>query len=123
MSWKRVRLVLAWLVALYLAWMYLRMGWVKFDPEGFWTGAFERWGYPAWFRVAIGAAEVAGAVALVLPWTASYGSGLLIAVMLGAWVTRFTDGRMVDVAWISLYITALAWVGWEFWGKRWKPKR
>lgn len=122
MSWKRARRLIAWLVALYLAWMYLQMGWVKFDPEGFWTEAFQKWGYPPWLRVAVGVAEVVGALALVLPWTASYGSGLLIAVMVGAWVTRFNDGWMVDVGWITLYIVALVWVGWEGWAKRWTPR-
>lgn len=122
MTWKRLRLVLSYLAALYLARMYLGMGWVKFDPEGFWTGAFERWGYPVWLRLAVGAAEVGGAILLILPWTASYGAGLLLAVMLGAWVTRLVDGRMVDVAWITLYMAALTWIGWEWWSKRWKPR-
>jgi hypothetical protein len=41
----------AWLVGLYLARMYVEMGWVKFDPDGFWTEAFESWGYPVWLRL------------------------------------------------------------------------
>ena len=121
--WLRARRGVAWLMSLYLALMYFRMGWVKFDPEGFWAGAWERWGYPDWLMVAVGAAEVLGAVALVVPWTATYGSTLLIAVMVGAWVTRFGDGRMEDVAWITLYIVALAWIGWEWRGKRVGPRR
>ncbi len=40
--WIRIRRGLAWVVGLYLAQMYIQMGWVKFNPEGFWTAAFER---------------------------------------------------------------------------------
>ena len=41
LSWsKRVRLIAAWCLGAYLADMFIRMGWIKFDPEGFWTAAF-----------------------------------------------------------------------------------
>lgn len=58
---KRARLAAAWLLGLYLADIFVRMGWIKFDPEGFWTAAFERWGYPTWLRIAVGAIEVVAA--------------------------------------------------------------
>lgn len=122
MTWKRFRLVLAWIVGLYLAQMYVKMGWVKFDPQGFWTASFERWGYPVWLRLAVGGIEVAGGVLILLPWTATWGALSLAAVMIGAWITRFGDGRMVDVAWISLYLVVLAWLAFEWWGLR-RPRR
>jgi uncharacterized membrane protein YphA (DoxX/SURF4 family) len=112
--WRRVRLLLAWLLALYLAQMYVSMGWVKFDPQGFWTAAFARWGYPAWFRVLVGVAEVAGGIGLLVPWTASYSGVLLGAVMLGAWATRAHDGKWIDVLWITTYLAGLAWVAFEY---------
>ena len=34
--------VLLWAASLYLAWLFIRQGYVKFDPDGFWSGAFER---------------------------------------------------------------------------------
>lgn len=112
---RRTRLVAAWLVGLYLARMYVPMGWVKFDPEGFWTAAFSRWGYPEWLRIGVGIAEVAGGIALVIPWIASYGAGLVALVMAGAWVTRASDGRWTDVFWISAYLLALGWITFEWW--------
>jgi hypothetical protein len=57
---KRVRLIAAWCLGAYLADIFIRMGWIKFDPNGFWTLAFERWGYPPWLRVAVGLIEVVG---------------------------------------------------------------
>ena len=113
---------IAWLAGLYLAYMYVRMGWVKFDPQGFWTAAFERWGYPAWLRIAVGGIEVAGGVMLIVPWLATYGGIAVAAVMVGAWITRFGDGRMVDVAWITLYVIALLWIAFEWRTVRW-PRR
>ncbi len=80
MSWKRARRVLAWLVGLYLAQMFVKMGWVKFDPQGFWTAAFERWGYPVSLRLVVGVIEVAGGI--LIPWTASWG-GLSLGACCG----------------------------------------
>ena len=118
MTWKRARRILAWIVGLYLAQMYVKMGWVKFDPDGFWTAAFERWSYPVWLRLVVGAIEVAGGVLILIPWTASWGGLSLAVIMIGAWVTRFADGRMVDVAWITVYLLALLWIAFEWWDLR-----
>ena len=119
--WRRARLAAAWLLGLYLARMYVQMGWVKFDPEGFWTAAFARWGYPVWLRIGVGIAEVAGGVALVIPWIASYGALLVAGVMVGAWITRVGDGRWTDVLWISAYLVGLVWIAAEWWG--WRLRR
>ena len=112
--WKRARLAVAWLLGLYLANMYIRMGWIKFDPDGFWTAAFAHWGYPAWLRVSVGWIEVAGGAMLLIPWTATAGALAVASVMGGAWITRYLDGRYVDVAWISCYFVALMWIAYEW---------
>lgn len=115
---KELRLVAAWLVGAYLARMYIEMGLVKFDQDGFWTAAFARWGYPVWLRLVVGFVETVGGAMLLVPWVASYGAVGLIAVMIGAWITRFSDGRMVDAAWIAVFVVALAWISFEWWGWR-----
>jgi len=71
-TFKRFRLVAAWCLGVYFAWMCVRMGWVKFDDEGSWTAAFRRWGYPVWLRKAVGGIEVAGGALLLISWVASY---------------------------------------------------
>jgi len=119
---QRGRLLAAWLLGLYFARMYVSMGWIKFDPAGFWTAAFARWGYPPWFRVLVGTLEVLGGLSLLVPWTASYGAIGLVLVMLGAWGTRAHDGRWVDVAWISAYVVGLVWIGYEWWRFRLRAK-
>ena len=118
---KKIRLVVAWVVGLYLASMFVSQGMPKFDPNGFWTEPFERWGYPSWLRVVVGGIEVVGGIALIIPWIASWGGVAIAVVMGGAWVTRAGDGRWVDVAWITLYLVAALWIAWEWWGWR-KPE-
>jgi putative oxidoreductase len=112
---KQLRLVAAWCLALYLARMYVGMGWIKFDPNGFWTAAFESWGYPVWLRWLVGGVEVTGGILLLVPWVASYAAVALGLVMAGAWMTRVRDARFVDVAWITAYFVALVWIAFEWW--------
>lgn len=115
---RRARWVFAWLLGLYFADMYVRNGWAKFDPNGFWTPAFIRWGYPVWLRWSVGVVEVLGGALLVVPWLASYGALAVAAVMLGALVTRLHDGWMVDSAWIAAYAIGLGWIAFEWWSVR-----
>jgi len=114
-TFKKARLLAAWCLAADLAHMYVRMGWIKFDPNGFWTAAFERWGYPGWLRWLVGAMEIGGGLLLLVPWFASYAALAVSVVMAGAWVTRVRDARFVDGGWISAYLLALSWVAFEWW--------
>jgi uncharacterized membrane protein YphA (DoxX/SURF4 family) len=52
-----------------------------------WDSLFLAWGYPRWFMLLVGAAEVAGAICLLVPKLASYAACFLSIVMLGAVVT------------------------------------
>lgn len=118
---SHVRKGLALALGAYLGLMFFRMGVVKFDPEGFWTAAFERWGYPAWLRIAVGAIEAAGGALLVVPWLATWAGLAVGVVMVGAGVTRAMDARWVDVAWITLYLAGCLWIAWEW--RSWRVPR
>ena len=117
--WIRIRRSLAWLVGLYLAQMYVRYGWDKFDPEGFWAAPFERWGYPVWLRLVVGFIETAGGVLILVPWTATYAGVAVAAVMAGAFYTRFGSGFPEDLVWIAAYAVALLWIAFEWRSFRW----
>jgi uncharacterized membrane protein YphA (DoxX/SURF4 family) len=54
---------------------------------------FVAWGYPAWARLLVGAAEVAGAVGLLVPPTRFYAAGGLTLLMLGAIATHLRVGE------------------------------
>ena len=92
---RSIGVVGRWAPAILLALIFVPQGWAKFSDSSGWAAAFVHWGYPRWFRIAIGAIEL-GAVALLLSGRAAvYGAVLILAVMLGAWATHlmFDHGR------------------------------
>jgi len=115
---RRARLMMAWALGLYLAQLYVRTGWGKFGGVPSWTAAFAAWGYPGWFRVLIGVIEVAGGIALVIPWIASYGALALSLVMMGAWSTLAQDLRWKEMAAVAGYGLVLGWLASEWWSLR-----
>ena len=88
-----VKEVLLWIIALLLALVCLRSGWLKVSGNIFWVRDFHRWGYPDGFRVAVGIAELVSAVLLLIPRLAGYGASLFAVVMLGAIYTHATHNE------------------------------
>ena len=88
-------LTIVWLMTLMLVFVFARAGFDKFSGTSGWARAFAHWGYPAWFRVLIGAFEVSAAALLLWPRTAPVGALIIIAVMLGGMGTHvaFDHGR------------------------------
>lgn len=92
--------------------MFVKNGYLKFDPEGFWGPAFERWGYPVWFLFFIGVLEFGGGLAILVPRIAPYGALVLAVVMLGALVTRlihgvsFGDASAISFSMVSMLLLA-----------------
>lgn len=90
--------VVIWALSLLLIMVFVRAGWAKFDDSSGWARAFRVWGYPVWFRMIVGAMELAAAVLLVWPRTAAYGAALIIVVMLGGMGTHvFVEHRPARV--------------------------
>ena len=117
--WIRIRRVLAFVVGLYLARMFVKNGWDKFDPEGFWAEPFAQWGYPVWLRLVVGAIETAGGLLILVPWTATYAGVAVAMVMGGAFYTRWGAGFPEDLMWIAAYAVALLWIAFEWRSFRW----
>src|SRR3954465_3366331 len=69
---------IVWLVTLFLAFVFVAQGFAKFSDSSGWAAAFRHWGYPDWFRVAIGVAEVGAALVLLVPATAPFGAAGII---------------------------------------------
>jgi uncharacterized membrane protein YphA (DoxX/SURF4 family) len=88
-----VKEVVLWIIALLLALVCLRSGWMKVAGNIFWVRDFHRWGYSDGFRVAVGVAELVSAVLLLIPRVASYGASLFAIVMLGAIYTHATHNE------------------------------
>lgn len=85
--------IVLWAVSLFLALVCLRSGLQKLPGDGFWARDFTRWGYPGWFRIAIGFAEIASLILLLIPRLAGYGAGIFTIVMLGAMYTHATHNE------------------------------
>ena len=59
----------------------------------FWIRDFGRWGYPDWFRMVVGGAELLAFLLLLVPRFAAYGALIFAVVMLGAIFTHATHGE------------------------------
>ena len=88
-----VKEVVLWIFALFLALVCLRSGWLKVTGNIFWVRDFHRWGYPDWFRIVVGIAELTSMVLLLVPRFAAYGTSLFVVVMLGAIYTHATHNE------------------------------
>ena len=97
--------VVLWLVALFLALVCLRSGWLKVSGNIFWVRDFHRWGYPDWFRFVVGIPELISTALLLVPRLASYGASLFALVMLGAIFTHYTNNETSRVPFNLLLLT------------------
>ena len=88
----RVKLAALWIVTVFLAVVMIGPGQQKFTSPT-WERMFRTWGYPDHFYLLIGAIEVAGGVALLIPRTASAAGIVLSIVMIGAAITQRLNGR------------------------------
>ena len=102
-----VREMVLWIVALFLALVCLRSGWLKVTGNIFWVRDFQRWGYPDWFRIVIGIAELTSMVLLLVPRFAGYGASLFVVVMLGAIYTHATHNESSRLP-FNLFLLALS---------------
>jgi uncharacterized membrane protein YphA (DoxX/SURF4 family) len=81
------------LIALFLAWIFVQQGFAKFSDTSGWAKAFRMWHYPVWFRVAVGVAELAAAILVLIPPAAFAGGVLIMIVMLGGMATHVWWGH------------------------------
>ena len=85
--------VLLWIVGAYYAEIFIRNGWRKFDPEGFWSHSFlEAWGFSLWFMYLIGLLEFVFGIFLLVPKLRPIGSFVLAVIMIGALCTKTIHG-------------------------------
>jgi putative oxidoreductase len=87
---RKVGIAGLWVVSIFGGVLMIRLGFSKVVGTAPWPRFFQEFGYPAWFRVVVGLAQLAGGGALLVPRIAHYGAGLLTVVMAGAVVTELT---------------------------------
>jgi len=99
--------VVLWIITLLLALVCLRVGWLKVTGNIFWVRDFHRWGYPDWFRIVVGIAELASMAFLLIPRFASYGAALFAVIMVGAIYTHATHNELSRLS-FNLFLLALS---------------
>ena len=110
-----IRKVLIFLFTLNFTYMFVRHGYFKFDPEGFWSSAFEKWSYPVWFMFFIGLVEFLGGLIILIPRIAGYGAISLAVVMFGALITRLIHGVSTgDAIAITFNMVAMLILAFEY---------
>ena len=113
----RARSILVWALTLLASLGIGLAGLTKFLQAEHWHGLFASWGYPPSFSFFVGAAEVAGALALLVPRVSSFAATLLAMVMLSAAVTllRHPGGPLGWGMTPLFYLVVLAVVGTYRW--------
>ena len=96
-------------VALVLGAVFMGVGIAKLASMPFIVETFRAWGYPPWFRVAIGLTETLAGVLVLIPATRALGAAIVAAVMLGAIGTHVVAGQwtMVPVPMVTLVLALL----------------
>jgi uncharacterized membrane protein YphA (DoxX/SURF4 family) len=112
---QRAKNVLLWILSLLLATVMIGPGLQKFTGP-VWERMFRAWGYPDHFYLVIGAIEVVGGIALLIPRTASAAGIVLSIVMIGAAITHWLNGDRTGVgelvlAGLLLVIAYARWPG------------
>ena len=110
-----------WILTVLLAVLMAGPGSQKFTGPT-WERMFRTWGYPDGFYLVIGAVEVAGGLALLIPRLTSYAGIILSIVMLGAAATQVMRGGRNGVGEL-VFATLLALVAWIRWRDRWRIGR
>ena len=105
--------IVLWVFALFLAWVFIRQGWAKFDDTSGWARAFRAWHLPDWFRVLIGVRETGAALLLLTRRTAFAGAVIIMVVMLGAMGTHlyWDQARFLTSEIMPLFLSTMVALG------------
>lgn len=109
MSSAKGRTIAGWVLVVALAALFLMAALGKLTGAA--SPMFEGWGYPAWFAILIGVAELAGAVGLLIPKTTRYAVLGLTVIMLGAAYTHLSHGEGMQVLRPLIFLGGL----WGIW--------
>ena len=106
---RRAKAVGVWLVQALMCVAMAGTGVQKFTVPA-WERMFRAWGYPDHFYLVIGAVEVLGGLALLVPKVAAPAAVVLMVVMVAAAITRLTNGgSVVGELVFSALLGLIAW--------------
>ncbi len=97
-----------WSITLFEAFGLGQAGLRKFTSMDVWRDLFENWGYPFWFLIVIGVAELGGAVLLLVPALAAYAAVGLTVVMVGSLATELFNEKLFGPWFPLMHIVLLS---------------
>lgn len=112
MSQSKVSNIISWVLVVLLALGFLLASLGKLT--GAQTSMFEKWGYPAWFAVFIGIAELLGAIGLLIPRLTKFAILGLTSIMIGAAYTHVANNEALQILRPAIFAGLLGAV----WGLR-----
>jgi putative oxidoreductase len=101
-----------WVLAALLSLEFCLAGLAKFGASSDWPRMFLQWGFPAWCRPVVGAAEVVCGLALLVPRARKWACLALLCIMVGATATRLVHGEprgMILPVVLSALVGLLGW--------------
>jgi uncharacterized membrane protein YphA (DoxX/SURF4 family) len=105
-----------WTVTLILVLFFLQVSYRKFSGNEITVGHFREWGYARWLLLTVATLELAGAILLLFPITASSGALLLSLVLTGATYTLISH-QVWKTAFITctclLLLLVLGYLRWQ----------
>ena len=110
---SRVKKIALWGVSILLAAVFLMAGSLKLMGAQQLAVEFVKWGYPTWFRLFVGGAEICGAVLLLFSRTAALGSIGLGILMVGCVFSHVKAGEGPQALPAIVLLTLLAFVGYS----------
>ena len=104
--------IAVWIPVLLLVFIFVPQGLAKFSDTSGWAKAFRFWGYPDWFRIAIGVIELAAVLLLLWARSAIVGASFIIVVMLGGMGTHVVKegGRHITSEVVPLVLATIVLV-------------
>lgn len=105
------KLIALWTLTVLPAALFLFAGWPKLTAQPPFPDKWVQFGLPLWFLYVTGAIEIGGALLLLIPRTAVFGSLLLSATMVGAVLTHLKIGDVAHIALPLVLLAAVATVG------------
>jgi uncharacterized membrane protein YphA (DoxX/SURF4 family) len=111
---SKSKTIAVWVICVLLAALFAFAGLPKVTGDPRAVEGFAKGGFPGWFLLFIGAAEIAGAVGLLIPRLRFWAASGLFIIMIGAVATHLRAGDSPDKvapAAIALVLTGLvAWL-------------
>jgi uncharacterized membrane protein YphA (DoxX/SURF4 family) len=104
--------VILWIATALAALPIFAAGLPKLLGQGGWVHSFAHWGLPSWLVPVVGAAEVLGVAALLIPRTATAGAALIAVIMIGAATTHAVHGETPRVVFTSILCIVSLSIGW-----------